>query len=314
MKKIISAENSGERIDKFLVKEFFSYTRGEIIRSIWDELVLVNGKKIKPSYILKKDDELEINLEKNIKEIVANNNVLFKIIFEDENMIVIDKPANLTVHPVTLKDKNTLVNGLLAKFPEIRWIGDGSQFSELRPGIVHRLDKNTTGIMIVARNKKAFNELKKIFQDRKISKKYLAVVYGKFENKSGLIEKPLGRSRNYKKQIIPNVGSDTKTRTAVTEYSVFKKTGNYSLVEVSPKTGRMHQIRVHLASLGHPVVGDEKYGKDNLGRKKERQLLHSKSLEFELFGKKYYFEASLPRDFSDFLKNQCGVDDSEIKG
>jgi 23S rRNA pseudouridine1911/1915/1917 synthase len=297
---IIEKNNSNQRIDKFLVKEFFSYTRGEIVRNIKAGSVLVNNKKTKPSYILKKGDELEINLENKKTGVVSNKKIKFEIIYKDKDIIVINKPAGLQVHPGRKKETDTLVNGLISKFSEIKNVGDDP---ENRPGIVHRLDKDTSGVMIVARNQEVFFELKNKFKNREVSKKYLSVVHGKLENKTGIIEKPIARAGNYKKQVIAGGKTRTKIRSAVTEYRVVKEFGDYSLVEVVPKTGRTHQIRVHLTSIGHPIVGDKKYALKSISEIKaiRRQLLHAESIEFELKGKKYEFGAPPPKDFLDFL-------------
>lgn len=316
MRKIIINEtDSGRRIDKFFSsfakatadkKEevFFNedMTRGEIIRRVNNSEILVDGKKIKPSYILKEGDKIEISQIKKEKGMVSNKEIRFKILYQDKNLIVIDKPAGLQVHPDQRGNNDTLVNGLLLKFPEIKNVGDEPN---MRPGIVHRLDKDTSGIMVVARNQDAFNELKSRFKNREIEKKYWAIVYGILNEKKGIIEKPLARSSNYKKQVVAGRKTKTKIRPAITEYRVLKGFENYSLIEASPKTGRTHQIRVHLASIGHPVVGDEKYRSKMIKKssRAKRQLLHAKSLAFELFGKKYAFSSELPQDFNDFLEN-----------
>ncbi len=306
MKKIrITEKNSGIRIDKFLVEEVFfnELSRGEIIREIKNGKVLVNDKEVKASYILKENDNIEINISQKKNELISSKDVRFKIIYQDQNIIVIDKPSGLKVHPSGFEENDTLVNGLLAKFPEIKNVIDGSQGSELRPGIVHRLDKDTSGIMVIARNRQSFDELKKIFQERKIAKKYLTFVYGHLKNKKNTIKKPIARAENRKKQIIAHKKTRTKIREAVTEYEVIKEFNDYSLVEAMPRTGRMHQIRIHFFSLGNPVVGDQKYKSKKIRAAKEvrRQLLHAQKLEFELFDKKYSFESELPGDFRAFL-------------
>jgi 23S rRNA pseudouridine1911/1915/1917 synthase len=317
-KIIIQKENSGMRLDKFLVssftkapadkKEFFSYTRGEIIRNIKEGLILVNEEKIKPSYALKENDAVKITFKIIATKLIPNKNIALKIIHQDKNIIVIDKPSGLKVHPSYFEETNTLTNGLLAKFPEIETVNDGSANSILRPGIVHRLDQDTSGIMVVARNQKSFDELKKLFQTRKIIKKYLALVFGKIKNKKGIIKKSIAKSSSYKKQTIAGRKTKTKILTAITEYEVIKEFSDFSLVEARPKTGRTHQIRIHLFSLGNPVVGDKKYKLKKIKPTPlpKRQLLHAKSLDFELFGKKYSFKAEVPSDFRGFLKVLMG--------
>jgi 23S rRNA pseudouridine1911/1915/1917 synthase len=308
MKKIIiTGGKASQRIDKFLKKEVFfneEITRGEIIRQIKEGRVLVNGKVIKPSYVLKKGDKIELrikNKELSGKKInlTPNSKVKLKIIYEDENIIVINKPAGLQVHPDFYEKNNTLTNALIAKFPEIKNVGEDL----MRPGIIHRLDKDTSGVMIISRSQKAFGELKNKFKNREIEKKYLALVCGNLENKAGTIDKPIARSSNYKKQVIAGKKTRTKIRPAVTEYRVIKEFDDYSLIEVSPKTGRMHQIRVHMNSIGHPIVGDKIYGKKFLFKKLKtgRQLLHAKSIKFDLFSRSYEFKMEIPADFHRFL-------------
>jgi len=316
MKKIIYSENRKIRIDKFLAsafakasadkQEFFLYTRGEIIRQIKEGNILVNGKKIKPSYILKEGDVIESGIMNHEsgnaenKKISPNSKIKLDIIHQDKNIIVVNKPAGLQVHPDFHEKNNTLVNGLIAKFPEIESIGEDST----RPGIVHRLDKDTSGVIIIARNQKTFLELKDKFKNREMRKTYWAIVYGKLKNKEGIIDKPLARAASYRKQVIAGHKTKTKIREAATHYKVMKEWKNYSLVEVTPKTGRTHQIRVHLTSIGHPIVGDKIYKIKKMEEiKASRQMLHAANLAFELDGQKYDFKAKLPEDFREFTGN-----------
>jgi len=298
----IEKNNIGLRIDKFLSIRFSSYSRGEIIKKIKNGEVFVNAKKIKPSYALADGDVIRLeNFSKEKKDvIIANKKIPLKILFKDKNIIVINKQAGIQVHPSYNEKISTIVNGLINHFPEIINVHDDSIDGKFRPGIVHRLDKDTSGVMVIARNKRAFDELKKIFKDRMIEKIYVAICQGIFAEKEGTIEKPIARSASYRKQVIARKNTKTIIRKAVTNYAVLKEYGKYSLVEVFPKTGRMHQIRIHLASIKHPVAGDLIYGNGSLAK---RQLLHAKELKFELFGKKYAFSAPIPRDFKEFLAN-----------
>jgi len=307
MKKItITKQQAGKRIDKFLAEEFFLYSRGEIIKKIKDGEVLINMKNIKPGYVLGDGDIIEFknfSKEKNNK-LIANDKIQIQILFQDENIIVVNKQAGIQVHPSHNEKINTVVNVLINYFPEIINVHDDSAGANLRPGIVHRLDKDTSGVMIIARNTKSFKELKKCFEERHIEKKYIAITEGTFEEEEGVIEKPLARSASYRKQVIARGNTKTTIREAQTFYKVCKKYGKYTLVEVCPKTGRMHQIRIHLASIGHPVVGDSIYAGKKTGEeqiKAKRQLLHAKELKFTLFGKKYAFIAPIPDDFREFL-------------
>lgn len=322
-------------MDKALVdlKVVAGFSRADFARAIKSGDILVNDKKIKPGYVLKENDLVVIENEelgiKNDKKIKPNNNVKIDVIYEDENIIVINKTAGLKIHPVKfaslitgqvpdniIDEDRTLVNGLLAKYSEIENIGDGSIGSELRPGIVHRLDKDTSGIIVVARNQKAFDELKNKFKNRQIQKVYYAVVFGVLEKKEGIINASIARSSTYRKQVIAGRKTKTKIRTAVTEFRVIREFENYSLVQAQPKTGRMHQIRVHLLSIGHPIVGDRLYKKKEFSTDKfprvDRQLLHAKEIKFELFEKEYDFSAPLPKDFEKFLDSQEGDNCTDI--
>jgi len=310
MEKILTDEkNAGKRVDKFLKEGIFldvDVSRVEISDYIKDGKVSVNGKAVKPSYILKEGDQIEVAFELEKDTVIKPNPGLkIRIIYEDENIIIVDKPAGVRSHVDLQDQENTLVNFLIAKYPEISGVHDGSEGSWMRPGIVHRLDMDTSGVMIVAKNEKAFNELKRKFQDKEIEKKYWALAIGKFNEKEGIIEKPLARSESYRKQVIATRRTKTKIREAVTHYKVLRELDGYALLEVSPKTGRMHQIRVHLASIGHPIIGDDKYLPKNMkaagSRGASRHLLHAKSIRFSLFRRDYFFETELPDDFRDFL-------------
>lgn len=304
-KLIASGSEVNKRIDKFLKEGFFlnmETTRGEIIRAIKAGKITVNGKVVKPSYLLQGADAISIDMGKEADKLSANPEIKIEVIFADENMIVVNKPAGLQVHPSDVEKEKTLVNGLIAEFPEIEGVHDNSAFGWMRPGIVHRLDKDTSGIMVIARNQKAFNELKRQFAHREIEKKYISLVYGHLDPEEGVIDAPIARAANFKKQKIAKGKIKGVARPAITEYSVLRRYADFDLVEARPKTGRMHQIRVHLASIGHPVVGDDKYMRKNLERPEgiRRQFLHAKSLKFSLWGKEYAFETGLPADLADF--------------
>lgn len=302
----IKTEETGQRIDLFLKEGVFEnpeITRGEVIRQIKDGQILVNGKIVKPSYSLKENDVISIKLEKEQTEISENKKIKLEIIFQDENIVVVNKPAGMQVHPSDVEKENTLVNALVVKFPEIKKINDGSEGAWMRPGIVHRLDKDTSGAIVVARNQKTFDELKRKFSDREMEKNYVALVYGHLKKESGVVDAPIARSASFKKQKIARGKMKGTARPALTEYKLLKRYEDYDLVEALPKTGRMHQIRVHLSSIGNPIVGDEKYKRKDLSIPVgvKRHLLHAQKLKFELFGKEYSFSADLPQDFQGFL-------------
>jgi len=222
-----------------------------------------------------------------------------KIIYENNDILVIDKPAGILVHPTEKKEKETLVDWLIAYFPAIKKVGDNPQ----RPGIVHRLDKDTSGLLIMAKNNTAFNFLKKQFQDRSIEKKYLALAHGSVKDDKGIITKAISfskKDRNKRSALL-----DENSKSAWTEYKVLTRFSDYTLLEVNIKTGRTHQIRVHLASIGHPVAGDKQY---KFKRQTEpdglkRQFLHASYLKFQqLDGKIVELESELPDELKKVLE------------
>lgn len=253
-----------------------------------------------------------------------------KIIFQNKDFIVVDKPVGLSVHagvgtsdpPASSREASragkTLVDFLLEKFPEIKGVGDalprtfreadGARDPEVRPGIVHRLDKETSGVMVVARNQKTFEFLKDLFKNRNIEKKYLAVVHGKMKEKEGKIEGEMGRSKkDFRKQaLVRGKISVRKERYSLTYFKVKKEFEKNSLLEVTPKTGRMHQIRVHLHSIGHPIVGDKKYTfKEFKKISAPRMFLHAASINFiGPNNEKYFFESQSSAEFENFPKEK----------
>lgn len=305
-KIIISSDGADERIDKFLREGFFlnmEVTRGDIGRYIKEGDILVNKRTIKPSYIIKINDIIDICIARDEEVLIPNENIKVEIIYQDNDFIVINKPAGLQVHPSDTEKVNTLTNYLVAKFPEIINVNDDSQESWMRPGIVHRLDKDTSGVMVVARNKETFYKLKEQFADRMVIKNYVAVVYGHLKEKDGTINKSIARAASFKKQKIAQGKTKGLARQAITKYSLIKRYSEFDFVEAIPKTGRMHQIRVHLSSLGNPIVGDDKYKRKNIIPVKglNRHFLHAQKIQFNLKNKEFRFIAELPTDFSSFL-------------
>ncbi|MEK7568363.1 MAG: RluA family pseudouridine synthase [Patescibacteria group bacterium] len=227
-----------------------------------------------------------------------------KIIYESKNFIVVDKPAGLLVHPTAVSRELTLVDWVLKKYPEIKSVGDNP---EIRPGIVHRLDKDTSGVILIARNQNYFEYLKKLFQTRLMKKTYLVLAYGKLEPKTGTIEKPIAiKSGTIKRTVWMKKSKDAKE--AITEYEVLKyfkaarDLPHFSFLRAVPKTGRTHQIRIHLASIGHPIVGDSLYGKKENHFGLKRQFLHAESLEFNTAeGRRIKIEAELPEELKNII-------------
>ncbi len=224
-----------------------------------------------------------------------------KIIYEDKDVVVLNKPAGLLVHPIKAhpNPKKTLVDWLIKKYPSIKKVGDEP---DNRPGIVHRLDQGTSGVMIAAKNQKAFEFLKRQFQSRQTRKVYTTLVWGTFDMRSGIIEKPIGIKTGTLKRTV-KIDADTKlVKDAKTIYRVVQEIGPYSLVEVEPLTGRTHQIRVHLAALKHPVVGDRLYSQRDVPEGMTRMFLHASSLELMLpNGERKKFTAELPQELRSTL-------------
>ena len=310
---IVKTHEANQRLDHFLMKKsslarYPIVSRNECAMVIKKGLVLVNEIEAKPSHTIKTGDVLTfVDLPETKKEFVpANPNLPIKILFQNEFFIILDKPAGIAMHPAHIEDTETVANWLVAQYPDIIKVGEDA----LRPGVVHRLDKNTSGICVAAKTQEVFMEFKAMFKQRTIQKTYAAVVYGHIEPKEGIITKPIARSLTLHKQVIVDneLKAKGKIRDAVTHYTVMQSADNFDFVEAQPKTGRMHQIRVHFGSLGHPVVGDKLYG-TKLTRKADqlltpaptRHLLHAKRLEFDLFGEHYDFSSPVPQDFQHFF-------------
>ncbi|MFZ2969923.1 MAG: RluA family pseudouridine synthase [Minisyncoccia bacterium] len=303
--KTIKIKNADakKRIDKFLASFYLEKSRSAWKKEIKKGNVLVNNKTTKPDYILKENDELAIKkgrTKKNKKGKFPN----IEIIFENNDVIVLNKPAGVLAQAAMSSSSPSITDFLKNRYPKICKVGE----DELRFGIVHRLDKDTSGVMIAAKNNEAFKFLKNQFKERLTRKTYLALVYGTVDPKEGAVDLKIGRSKtnpNMQTVIDSPKKESIKSREALTIYRTLKNYNGFTLLEVQPKTGRMHQIRVHLKAIGHPVVGDKKYFfKKNalLEPKMGRQFLHARKLEICISeGKKMAFRSELPQDLSLFL-------------
>lgn len=283
------ADRSGERLDSFIARRQPEMSRNRIRHLIDDGLVSVGGNQVKPSARVSDGDVVTMTIPPPVKMELEPEDIPLTIIYQDENVIVVDKPAGMTVHPAPGHPRGTLVNALLAACPDLRGIG-----GTLRPGIVHRLDKDTSGLIVVAKNERANRALQAQLKAREMKKTYLALVRGVPKPREGMIEAPIGRNpKNRKKMAVVANGRDAQTRYRVVE--VFGD-DEYSLVEAKPISGRTHQIRVHLAALNHPIVGDVTYGKKS--DLVDRQFLHASKLDFAMpvSERRIEFESPLPTD------------------
>ncbi|MEK9130227.1 MAG: RluA family pseudouridine synthase [Patescibacteria group bacterium] len=230
---------------------------------------------------------------------------MVEIIFENENFLIINKPAGLIVHPTTFKEEDTLVGFLIKHCPQIKNVGDDKN---LRPGIVHRLDKDVSGLMVIAKTQEMFDFLKKQFEERKVKKEYYALVYGEVKEKKGIVDLAIGFSKR-KSKIKMTVFSQNKSKSAITEYEILQKFLKFTLLRVRIKTGRTHQIRAHLSFIGHPILGDKIYRNKGLERKNkkiklDRIFLHSFKLGFfDINNKWIEFEKELPEELKEIITN-----------
>ncbi len=268
----LKCEDEGERLDLYLSEEVDDFSRSKIQKLIKDKYITVNGKSKKPSYKLEYNDVIDIIIPKEEEFKLIKQNLNLDIIYEDDHIAVINKPQGMVIHPAPGNPDNTLVNGLLYQLDKLSSIN-----GEFRPGIVHRLDKDTSGLVVIAKDNYSHKCLSEQFKNRTVGRKYLALTFGNLNPSLGCIKRNIGRSlKDRKKMSVLDEGG----REAITHYKVVEYLENYSLVSLSLETGRTHQIRVHLSSLNNPIVGDQLYsrGKNEFGLKK--QFLHSYELSF----------------------------------
>ena len=299
----IKQNQAKQRLDKFLTAQL-PITRSQIKKLIQTEKITVNDKGAAVHRFLMPGDKIkilnsEISKQTKPKILEPNPKVKFKIVFEDNDIIVIDKKSGIIVHPTEKMETNTLANGLLAYYPEIKNIGDNS----LRPGIVHRLDKDVSGLMLVCKTQKSFEYFKKQFQNRKIKKIYTVLVHGVMEKPHDIINMPIARSKKGGKMAVRT--QQQKGKEAITKYEVKKQYNNFALLNVEILTGRTHQIRAHFNALNHPVVGDKLYAQKKVKAKIEidRPFLHSTILGFtDLQKQEHEFKSELPAKLKNILK------------
>ena len=292
---------SKARLDKFLAEQVPELSRSEIQRLIASGQVTVDGEPAKPSHKVRMGEEVVVLVPAEESTEVLPEAIPLEIVYEDQVLLVVDKPAGMVVHPAPGHSGGTLVNALLAHCPEL------ASGEDDRPGIVHRLDRDTSGLILVAKNEKARRALQRQFKERQVHKAYLALLDGHLYPAWGRIEAAVGRDPNHRQRMSVQTGG----REAITEYHVLEQfahpvgpaAGDYTLVEAEPLTGRTHQIRVHVASIGHPVVGDGIYGRRRTSLPVSRQFLHARRLGFKhpSTGQRLELEAPLPEELATVL-------------
>ena len=301
----IELDDAGSRLDAYLASHIAGWSRARLQRLIEAEDVLVNGKPAKPSYKLREHDELEVELVAPATTSFAPEPIPIEIVYEDETLVVVNKQAGLVVHPAAGIHSGTLANALAYHFQQLPDSGAG-----VRPGIVHRLDRDTSGLLVVAKTEAALEHLSDQFRDRTVFKSYAALVHGRLVAESGRIDQPLARDPSNRTRMAVVRGG----RSALSLYRVRQRFDRFTLLDVELKTGRTHQIRVHLAWLKHPVVGDETYGagRDNTiqdvqvrarVRNLGRHFLHAEKLAFShpRTNERVEFSSPLPAELSELL-------------
>jgi len=288
------------RLDKFLVALFktegIDLSRVAIQRLIEQGHVQVNGQIVNASFMLKPDDELTYELVETPVETFEPENIPLTIIYEDQDLVVVDKPNDMVVHPALGNTSGTLANGLVYHFKELSQVGGTD-----RPGIVHRLDKQTTGLLIVAKNDVTHRKLSEMFANHEIKKTYLALVAGQIDENEAIIHAPIGRHPNDRKKMTVTANN---AKDAITKFKVLERFAHATLVSVQLETGRTHQIRVHFQYINHPVLNDPQYGPLRAKTSAYGQYLHAWKLDFThpVTGQQMHFESAIPPEFNDKIE------------
>ena len=266
MEKIV-VEEGNLRIDSFLASKL-DISRSKIQKLIKQGKILVNNKEVTSSYLVMQDDIIDINDNLDFEITIDEEDIPLDIVYENDDLLVINKPSGMVVHPAPGNYTGTLVNALLGKYHLSN--------DKLRPGIVHRLDKDTSGLMLVAKNDWAHEKLANMIKEKEVKRTYLALVSGVIPHETGTIDAPIGRDSKYREKMMV---TDINAKEAITHFKVLKRMKKHTLIECYLETGRTHQIRVHMAYIGYPVVNDPLYGKEKIDEE-FGQLLHSRKIEF----------------------------------
>lgn len=292
-----SEEWTDRRLDKVLSEYFNGYSRSFIKKLFDEDMIHVNSRSVKPSYKVKDGDMIDISVPDPVSIDIEPEDIPLNIIYEDDDVILVNKPKGMVVHPAPGHYRGTLVNGLMYHFA-----GSLSGINgEFRPGIVHRIDMDTTGVLVVCKNDNAHRLLSEQLHEHSITRKYYAIVNGNIAQDEGTVDAPIGRSPKDRKKMAINTRNG---RRAVTHYRVLERfEGRYTYIECQLETGRTHQIRVHMASIGHPILGDEVYGPKKCPFRLQGQTLHAGVLGFvhPSTGKYVEFKAELPEYFKELI-------------
>lgn len=301
---IVSQEEKGKRLDTYIPSVDTDITRTSAQRLIEDGNILVNGKNVKVSYKIQENDKISVEIPKPKQIELKAQDIPIEIIYEDSDIIVVNKPKGMVVHPANGNPDGTLVNAIMAICKDsLSGIG-----GEIRPGIVHRIDKDTSGLLIVAKNDNAHVKMSEQIKNHEVKKTYIALVRGVFKENEATIDMPIGRSTSDRKKMAVNKNG----KNAITHIKVLKRFDKYTLLQVNIETGRTHQIRVHLSHIGYPIVGDYTYSNGKNEFDVIGQCLHAQKLEFKhpITQKDMCLEAELPQYFKDILDK---LKDREIK-
>ena len=291
---VVEEEDKGTRLDQYLVKQL-DLTRTRVQNLIKENNIKVNNEKTKVAYKIEPNDSVRVYIPEVVEKDIEAEDIKLDIVYQDGDIAIINKYSGMVVHPAHGHYSGTLVNAILFQIKDLSGIN-----GEMRPGIVHRLDKDTSGLIIVAKNDKAHTKLTEMFKNKEIKKTYQAIVKGKVSKETGRIETNIGRDEKDRKKM--SVSRDEKKgKLAITTYKVIDSNERYSLLDVNIETGRTHQIRVHMKHIGYPILGDIVYGRPD--NKIMRQMLHAYKLEFKhpITSEEMVLEAQLPKDFVEAL-------------